>query len=541
MTRRPPLAHRPDRRRWAAAVAVAIVLVGVWLAASGDAQAPDPDLSANAALTARPPSGPTANALVTIAANAPTAPVPRSYLGLSTEYWALPLYGRRMGLLERALALVRVPGGGPLVIRIGGNSADHTFWDMRPALTPAWAFSLTPHWLGEARTLVCRLGVRLILDLNLITDTPAQAARWARAAESRLPRRSIIGFEIGNEPDIYNHTYWQAATAGRSWTGRRLPTAVTAAAYVRDFRVYARVLRAVAPHVPLAGPALARPEVHTAWIARLIDGDRSLLGVVSVHRYPYAACVGRRAPGFPTIARLLSPRATTGMARSLLPAARLAHAAGLPLRLTELNSVTCGGRPGVSNTFATALWAPDALFSLVRAGVNAVNLHVRADTVNSPFAITARGLRARPLLYGLALFARMLGPDARLVRPVTHPGRGTDLSVWAVRVGPARPGVLRVLLIDKGVRSLRVSLRVPSGGSATVQRLLAPSAAATSGVTLAGRRLGADGRWHGPLVAPALGAGPSGYTVGVPARSAALVTVTGGRRPRAAGSAPPAV
>jgi hypothetical protein len=38
----------------------------------------------------------------------------------------------------------------------------------------------------------------------------------------------------------------------------------------------------------------------------------------------------------------------------------LAHRAGFPFRLTEQNSVTCGGLAGVSNTFATALWAPAA-------------------------------------------------------------------------------------------------------------------------------------------------------------------------------------
>jgi hypothetical protein len=31
----------------------------------------------------------------------------------------------------------------------------------------------------------------------------------------------------------------------------------------------------------------------------------------------------------------------------------------------------------VSDTFATALWAPDALFELLRAGIDGVNVHVR--------------------------------------------------------------------------------------------------------------------------------------------------------------------
>ena len=51
-------------------------------------------------------------------------------------------------------------------------------------------------------------GAHVILDLNLITDRPAIAMDWARAAEAELPRGSIVGFEIGNEPDIYSRWFW---------------------------------------------------------------------------------------------------------------------------------------------------------------------------------------------------------------------------------------------------------------------------------------------------------------------------------------------
>jgi hypothetical protein len=45
---------------------------------------------------------------------------------------------------------------------------------------PDWAFALRPDWLREAGALVRRAGLRLILDLNLITSTPTIAAEWAR-------------------------------------------------------------------------------------------------------------------------------------------------------------------------------------------------------------------------------------------------------------------------------------------------------------------------------------------------------------------------
>jgi hypothetical protein len=476
------------------------------------------------------------SAVVSVAPGAARTPVPRSYLGLSTEYWALPAWSGQMPLLERAMSLVRVRGDGPLILRVGGDSADHAFWDPHEAPVPTWAFSLAPRWLGQARALVQRLGMRLILDLNLITDTPGAAAQWARAATSALPPHSVDAFEVGNEPDIYSRADWLAITAGRGLDGRlvgsaaggrvtgvALPAALTARDYVRDFHAYAAALGEVAPQVVVAGPALANPLHHGRWVTTLIDGAHRTLGLITIHRYPYTGCPGRRATrAYATIGRVLGPAASAGMAAGLRPLVDDAHDAGLPLRLTELNSVNCGGRPGVSDAFATALWAPDALFSLLRAGVDGVNVHVRNDAVNAAFALGPAGLQARPLLYGLILFARTLGQDAQLVTVRSRLSRPANVTAWAVRVG--RDG-LHVLLIDKSRRSERASLRLPASGTAEVQRLLAPSAAARSGVTLGGRVLGPDGRWRGPpegqRVAPLGGV----YTVTVRRMSAALITV----------------
>jgi hypothetical protein len=500
--------------------------LGFALAAYGGAS-PSPRGSGTAHPTGRRHLHPAPVAVVvSIAPGAARRAVPTSYLGLSTEYWALPLWSGEMPLLERALALIHVRANGRLIVRVGGDSADHAFWDPRAGMggsrLPAWAFSLAPPWLGQARALVRNLGVRLILDLNLITDTPGAAAQWARAAKAGLPPHSIDAFEVGNEPDIYSHADWLAITAGRGH-GMTLPAALTARDYVRDFRAYARALDAVDPRATVAGPALANPLQHPRWLTTLIDGARRDLGIVTIHRYPFTGCPGRRGTrSYATLGRVLSPAASTGLAASLRPLVDNAHDAGLPLRLTELNSVNCGGRLGVSNAFATALWAPDALFSLLRAGVDGVNLHVRAAAVNAPFALGPTGLDARPLLYGLILFARSLGPHAQLVTLRSHLSRPANLAAWAVRVGR---DTLHVLLIDKSRRAERVSLRLPAIGTAGVQRLLAPSVAARSGVTLGGRSLGADGRWQGLPVQQTVAPRGGAYAVNVHAMSAALVTM----------------
>jgi hypothetical protein len=181
--------------------------------------------------------------------------------------------------------------------------------------------------------------------------------------------------------------------------------------------------------------------------------------------------------------------------------------------LTEVNSVTCGGTPGVSDTFATALWAPDAMLELIRAGASSADVHVRTEKVNAAFSFTSKGaLVANPLLYGLVTYARTLGRHPKLLPArVTVPGR-VDLKAWVVLDG----NVLHVLLIDKSSRAAKTKLALPVTGKVTVQRLLAKAASATTGETLAGQTLGADGRWIGGLAQKRIAAVAGTYTVTVP-------------------------
>jgi hypothetical protein len=450
--------------------------------------------------------------------------VPPSYFGISTEYWSLPHYERRLRLFERVLSLLRVAGSGPMVLRIGGDSADRAFWNQsRRELLPR-AFSLTSSSFAPTAALARRLGLQLILDLNLMAARPAMAAAWARAAVHALPRGSLVGFEIGNEPDLYHLGNWyRLVTLEQRGLPAGLPvTRYTANHYLNDFRAYARAISRVAPGVPLIGPAIANPQRDLGWITRLTTQERLRLSVVSGHRYPLSPCATRSSSVYPTIARLLGERASAGLARSVRPAVRAATRAGLPFRLTEFNSVTCRGLDDVSNTFATALWAPDALFELLKAGVGGVNVHVRRGAVNAPFEFGRAGLSARPLLYGLILFARMLGPGARLLPLNVTAPKADHIKVWGVALSHRR---LRMLVINKGARPGVISLRISRAGDASVQRLRAPSLTEASGVTLAGQTLDGRGAWSGRSVIQTLRHTSGGYRLAVPAHSAAMLSL----------------
>ncbi len=532
---------RRRRALWLACVAAGFVLVAVLLvplavAEIGESAPPAEPSHHLATLTGvhslrserarrHVPAAPALpQATVSIEPGTGLSPVPSSFFGISTEYWALPLFERDTAAFERVLSLLHVAGDGPLILRIGGDSADHSFYSKRWRPMPEWAFELTPAYLARLKALVLRDRVKLIVDLNLVTDTPLTAALWARAAETSLPHGSILGFEIGNEPDLYSRRYWVATIARSPFATGALPLELSPATYVQDFAAYARVLGEGSPDIPLIGPAVAHPRVSLPFISTLIGAERSELGMVTGHLYPYSACIKNpKSPSYPTVARLLSRRATSAYDTDIAGAVAAAHRAGLPFRLTEFNSVTCGGKAGVSNTFATALWAPDALFTAMRTGASGANLHVRASSINGAFTINRGGLVPRPLLYGLLLFTRTLGPDAQLVKLHLSAARSLDLSAWGVQVSGH---ILHVLLIDKGSRTVRVDIRVPATASATVQRLLASSPYSRSGITLNGQQLNYAGDWTGTAGNETLAPGPrGGYDVTVPRHSAALMIV----------------
>jgi hypothetical protein len=466
---------------------------------------------------------PLARATISLIRGARAIPLPRSFFGFSIEVWDAMHDARYLALFKRAVGLVRVPGDGPFVLRVGGNSTDQSYWHSPLPTGRPMAFELRGNWLRSVSAIVRALHAKMILGLNAISRSASMASSEAHAVLRALPAHSVAGFEIGNEPDLYSYRFRvQFAADSHSIIGLAAQDRIfSVGGYVHTFSAYAAALHRLAPTTPLVGPAVSNPLRGLRWLTDLVHRDRSSVGLLTAHRYPLSACVHNpRSPVYPTIARLLSPAASAGMARYVAPAVALAHRSGLKFRLTEFNSVTCLGRLGVSNTFATALWAPDAIFQMLRAHVDGVNLHLRIDSPNAPFVLGPGGFDARPAFYGLVAFTHTLGPGARLT-PLAV--RGATLSAWGVRV---RGDQLRVLIIDKSSRGARVTLRLRGAhGEATVQRLLAPSVAAEQGVTFDGQWLNAEGHWVGRKVMQRVAHHRGGYAVSVPPYSAALVTV----------------
>ncbi|MGH2914126.1 MAG: glycosyl hydrolase family 79 C-terminal domain-containing protein [Solirubrobacteraceae bacterium] len=505
------------RRAWVAALAA----VGLSLTCS-----------LGGAVTARADTVP-----ATVAAAPAGQTMGDGFVGLSFEYRAVHQYTGRdpLAIDPALLGLIAglTPGQQP-VIRIGGDSTDGSWWPIRGTIPQGGIYyRISKGWLRTTRAMAADLGAKLILGVNLAAGRPAIAAAEGRAFMSGIGRRYIQALEVGNEPDLYGVFPWYKDRRGHLYRARA--HGYDLADYTQQFEQWARVL----PRVPLAGPAISGP----GWMRNLgrFVAHAPRLSVVTYHRYPLRACVtDPRQPSFPSISNLLADSSSAGLAAPLAGYARVAHRHGLPFRVAEMNSASCEGAKGVSDTFASALWALDTMFNFAAAGVDGVNFHMLPGSAYELFTIsrTATGTWqafVHPEYYGLEMFAQAFPPGARLL-PVTAPSG--PVKVWAT-VGA--DGAQRVTLINQDpLDEHDVAVQVPSAtGTGALQTLQAPGLTATDGVTLGGQTFGdetATGVLGPPQTTPVMPASGT-YTVSLPAGSAALLTIGGGPGSGAAGSA----
>ena len=452
-------------------------------------------------------------------------PIPAGFLGLSLEYPAVEAYA---GDDPRAVNPVLVqlirnlsPGQSP-VLRIGGDTTDWTWWPVPGVAKPGGVrYSLGTTFARVTANLAHQLNAKLILGIDLEADSATIAATEARELESQLGRGSIDALELGNEPELYGSFTWYTKN-GVHVTGR--PDGYDFADYQGDF---ARIGASLAG-VPLAGPATGGPR----WIPELpaFLPAHPRVTVATLHRYPLQQCfIAPSLPQYPTVAHLLSPSASQGLADSVARYVGVAHARHVSLRIDEMNTISCGDAPGIANGFVSALWALDASFQMARVGVDGVNFHTYPKAPYELFTFKRvhgkwQGAVA-PEYYGLLMFAQAAPPGASLLRLSGSLG---DVRGWATR---APGGAEHVVLInDDTAQSRTVAVKIAGAtGPATLELLRSQGVSARTGVTLGGQTFGAAtatgalaGRSSAATITPKNGA----YAVRLPQASAALLTLT---------------
>jgi hypothetical protein len=149
--------------------------------------------------------------------------------------------------------------------------------------------------------------------------------------------------------------------------------------------------------------------------------------------------------------------------------------AGLPFRMTEGNSCWDGGKAGVSDTLASALWCADMMLRFAQMGWCGVNLHGGGNGFYTPIAgAPSTGFSRRPEYFGIQFGQSLVG--ARFMG-ATLTGAGPQVTAYALE----QAGRRRIAIINKGTEAVSVALPMRVGEKA--MRLSGPSLDSKEGTT----------------------------------------------------------
>jgi hypothetical protein len=399
------------------------------------------------------------------------------------------------------------------VLRIGGNTSEYTFWNRNAKPTAADEHLeagpdkghhaaarevITPEAVRNLSDFLDATGWKLIYGLNLGKGTPENAADEAAYVMETIGSDRILAFQLGNEPDLFYRN------------GIR-PASYDFAAYAQDWQRFFTAIRKRVPQAPFAGPDTA---YNTKWLVPFAEKFKKDVKFISSHYY----AEGPPTDPSMTIERLMKPNPrlegeTAGLKQ-------VEAETGLAFRLTETNSCYQGGKQGVSDTFAAALWAGDLMYQQASAGSTGINFHGGGYGWYTPVAGTPEdGFVARPEYYGMLLFAQA-GAGQLMAAKLSGNEAAPLLTAYALR---GTDGRTRVALFNKNLDAdVEVAISGVASPSATVLRLAAPRADDTTDVTFGGAPVGASGSWSALVREHVLGHS-GGFVLHMPKASGALL------------------
>jgi hypothetical protein len=474
-----------------------------------------------AVATASPTTGMRATATIQVggAAAVPATSTTQGFLGFATSLSTIPALSGQTADPDTPFVnmLKALSPGAPVLLRLGGNSADTAWWPTPSVTKKTFLYTLTPRWGANVRALLTAVGGKAILGVNL-EQGPKNEAKIAPAEVADFNRYigagRIDAFELGNEPEFF------PLSVVKGVRGVRGPD--TMGAYGKEFTHIASELGGA----PLAGPG----SVGTQWVAglgTLLSDMPARLKLATVHAYALKNCSHFAQL---SVADFFTPSAIQGLADSIHQTVKAAAAHGKPLRVDEINGITCGGKAGVSNSFGEALWALNVLPALWQAGVQGVNFQsVYGDLnqmIHADHSASGWSVSAEPEYYGLLAFADAAPAGSHLMR-ISEPSL-PGFYQFAVR---APNGSERIVLTNVGSAPRTVGVSASgTRGPGSLSLLSAKSLSATSGTTLGGQHLSPrTGQLTGPLRAIRIRPNAErAYAVRVPAHAAAILTLPHG-------------
>ncbi|KAI0744491.1 hypothetical protein C8Q76DRAFT_1775 [Earliella scabrosa] len=374
-------------------------------------------------------------------------------------------------------------------------------------------------------------------------DTTHLRLQIAEAADAILGD-NVLGYQVGNEPDLYpSHL--------------RRPEDYSQQDYFDEFGVMVNAIhdnRKITRSNNLIAPSLQgtwSPE--SVWDTGYLNAYGSAISVLAMEHYPDQNCAAEFPDGGfgpvknpqDVFANYLTHAAGQNLVGPYLNTAGIAQALGKEFMMFETNTASCGGFPGVSDSFGAALWAVDYGLQMAYGNFTGALLHVGGQNVSyNPFTPPPTNLSlvekwtVGPIMYSTLFMAEALG--------TSNTSRVVDL--FANDANEFTPGygiyehdsLARVALVNfmqeqNGMGAYSAAISVDGGVPAQVKvkYLLAPSVGEKDRVTWAnqtfGGRFEADGRLSGTEAIQTISCDQSANicVVPVPAPGAALVFISG--------------
>jgi len=411
--------------------------------------------------------------------------MPADFTGLSYE--SGQLYNAEYFSAENA-ALVKAFRGLSEhgVLRMGGHLSNITPWEgvgldepkqlrgVRHGIEDYWEWPLVdPSIQRNKRGMITRKAIenlrgfldavnwRLIYGLNFASGSAARAADEASAVAHAMGDR-LMAFVVGNEADGYgDDSFFREKGYGFDQ-------------YFAEYEMWVKTVRARVPRAPFAGPD-TEGKIDT-WVkeyARRTKGDAVL---VTSHFYG----MGPASDPAMTADRLLQ-KENPGL-DELIAGAKAASAAagGTPYRMDEGNSCFGGGRAGVSDAYASALWVADFMLRAACAGFSGVNLHGGGAGVYTPIESSERAAAApRPMYFGMQFAQQFAGFSVGRCALRSE----ANVTAYLGRKG----GEVRLAVVNKSAQPLVLELPPSLHGRDLAQRWLlhGPALDAKEGVQFA--------------------------------------------------------
>ncbi len=298
--------------------------------------------------------------------------MPIDFVGLSYEVQQLadPSFfsAQNSGLIREFKALSSTG-----VLRLGGNTGEFAYWKPKPdspkpehpqvrevvGEPKARYYAVTVEAVRNLAEFLQATGWTCIYGIGMGTNTPARAAEEAIFVAETLGDR-LQYFQIGNEADLFDRHL-------------RDPKTWSAKTYLQE---WLSLSRAIAARVPAAKFGMPDVASKVSWLTEIADLWPSIQNPPRVttltHHYYFGGPATNPEVNIPN---LLKPATMQKVQNTANIASAAASKMGARVRMTEGNTCYRGGKPGVSDVFAAALWSADYSLVLASNDYSGVNLH----------------------------------------------------------------------------------------------------------------------------------------------------------------------